>query len=101
MATEVGRLIAALDSQVLNDSTTIQQILEEGVKLIASLTVGLQDSDGDLITHAIGGNANVQYESAVFSIRDYCWCSKCETAGEHADDEDHSDCRTSNTTRPG
>ncbi|HEU5223009.1 MAG TPA: hypothetical protein VFU07_04935 [Candidatus Lumbricidophila sp.] len=45
------------------------------VDLIAGLTVGLVDSDGDKITFPIGSNAAVEYRTEQFAIRDYCWCA--------------------------
>ena len=38
------------------------------------MAMGLRDADGDVITSSIGSNANVQYISDVFALREYCWC---------------------------
>ncbi len=58
----------------MTKTDTVEHILETGVSLLATMALGLRDSDGDTITSTIGSNANVQYISEQFALRDFCWC---------------------------
>ena len=58
----------------IDDEQTIEHILSDGVELLATMTRGLIDADGHVITSQPGTNANVHYIADQFALRDYCWC---------------------------
>lgn len=63
----------------------IEQIMDEGVALLAALTVGLADSHADTITAPIGCNLGAKYIGEKFALRDYCWCDFGSGFHEDAD----------------